>query len=102
MSAGQTNAASTAASFILNIKDGKIWIQHDGTEVGIALELVKQGVPKHDIVLGFHAPFKRQFTEFAIGCLAPDTLGSQGQSQGTDKSVPSDLNRRRGCEYPIS
>lgn len=50
----------------LDIKDGKIWIQHDGTEGGIALELVKHGVPKHDIVLGFHSPFKRQFTEFAV------------------------------------
>ena len=51
----------------LDIKDGKIWIQHDGTEGGIALELVDRGVPKQDIVLGFHSPFKRQFTEFAIG-----------------------------------
>jgi len=51
----------------LDIKDGKIWIQHDGTEGGIALELVERGVPKHDIVLGFHSPFKRQFTEFAVG-----------------------------------
>ncbi|MEO0824067.1 MAG: XisI protein [Cyanobacteria bacterium J06635_15] len=51
----------------LEIKDNKIWIQHDGTEGGIALELVKHGVPKHDIVLAFHSPFKRQFTEFAVG-----------------------------------
>ena len=51
----------------LDIKDGKIWIQHDGTEGGIALELVDHGVPKHDIVLAFHSPFKRQFTEFAVG-----------------------------------
>jgi hypothetical protein len=51
----------------LDIKDGKIWIQHDGTEGGIALELVDRGVPKQDIVLGFHSPFKRQFTEFAVG-----------------------------------
>lgn len=51
----------------LDIKDGKIWIQHDGTEGGIANELVDCGVPKHDIVLGFHSPFKRQFTEFAVG-----------------------------------
>lgn len=51
----------------LDIKDGKIWIQHDGTEGGIANELVAQGVPKQDIVLGFHSPFKRQFTEFAVG-----------------------------------
>jgi hypothetical protein len=51
----------------LDIKDGKIWIQHDGTEGGIALELCDRGVPKQDIVLGFHSPFKRQFTEFALG-----------------------------------
>ncbi|MEL7313461.1 MAG: XisI protein [Cyanobacteria bacterium J06559_3] len=50
----------------LDIKDSKIWIQHDGTEGGIANELVERGVPKHDIVLGFHSPFKRQFTEFAV------------------------------------
>jgi hypothetical protein len=50
----------------LDIKDGKIWIQHDGTEGGIANELVDRGVPKHDIVLGFHSPFKRQFTDFAV------------------------------------
>ncbi|WNZ25193.1 XisI protein [Leptolyngbya sp. NK1-12] len=51
----------------LDIKDGKIWIQHDGTEGGIANELVAKGVPKADIVLRFHSPFKRQFTEFAVG-----------------------------------
>ena len=50
----------------LDIKDGKIWIQYDGTEVGIANELVALGVPKEDIVLAFHEPYKRQFTEFAV------------------------------------
>jgi hypothetical protein len=51
----------------LDIKNEKIWIQHDGTEGGIANELINQGVPKQDIVLAFHSPFKRQFTEFAVG-----------------------------------
>lgn len=51
----------------LDIKNEKIWIQHDGTEGGIANELVAHGVPKEDIVLAFHSPFKRQFTEFAVG-----------------------------------
>ncbi len=51
----------------VDIKNGKIWIQHDGTEGGIADELMDRGVPKHDIVLGFHSPFKRQFTDFAVG-----------------------------------
>lgn len=48
----------------VDIKDNKIWIQRDGTEVGIANELVAHGVPKEDIVLGFYAPYKRQFTDF--------------------------------------
>ncbi len=28
----------------LDIKDGKIWIQHDGTEIGIANQLFEMGV----------------------------------------------------------
>ena len=35
----------------LDIIDNKIWIQQDGTEVGIANELVELGVPKQDIIL---------------------------------------------------
>ncbi|MBL1199774.1 MAG: XisI protein [Nostoc sp. GBBB01] len=50
----------------LDIKNGKIWIQHDGTEEGIANRLVEMGVPKQDIILAFHEPYVRQFTEF--GC----------------------------------
>jgi XisI protein len=53
-------------SLHLDIKDGKIWIQHDGTEVGIATQLLELGVPKDDIVLAFHSPYMRQFTEFAV------------------------------------
>jgi hypothetical protein len=49
----------------IDIKDGKIWIQHDGTEVGVANELVEMDVPKHDIVLAFHPPYKRPYTGFA-------------------------------------
>ena len=50
----------------IDIKDEKIWIQHDGTEVGTANELVELGVPKEDIVLAFHAPSKRPYTGFAV------------------------------------
>ena len=51
----------------IDIKGDKIWIQHDGTEVGIANELVELGAPKKVIVLGFHDPNARHLTEFAIG-----------------------------------
>jgi hypothetical protein len=49
----------------VDIKGGKIWIQHDGTEEGIANRLVALGVPKEHIVLAFHAPYKRPYTGFA-------------------------------------
>ncbi len=50
----------------LDIKNNKIWIQYDGTEDGIADELVALGIPKEDIVLGFHPAYKRQYTGFAV------------------------------------
>jgi hypothetical protein len=60
----------------LDIKDGKIWIQHDGTEVGIANQLVELGVPKQDIVLAFHEPEVRQFTGFSTGESKETSLAS--------------------------
>jgi hypothetical protein len=50
----------------VDIKEGKFWIQQDNTDIGIANELVGLGVPKTDIVLAFHPPYKRPFTEFAV------------------------------------
>ncbi|MFH7027815.1 MAG: XisI protein [Heteroscytonema crispum UTEX LB 1556] len=50
----------------LDIKNEKIWIQWNGTEDDIAAELMEMGVPKQDIVLGFHTPYMRQFTDFAV------------------------------------
>jgi hypothetical protein len=49
----------------VDIKNEKIWIQHNGTELGIADEFIALGVPKEDIVLGFQAPYKRKYTGFA-------------------------------------
>lgn len=50
----------------IDIKDGKVWIQHNGTERLVAEELADMGIPKEHIVLGFHSPFTRQFTDFAV------------------------------------
>ena len=50
----------------LDIKDRKIWLQHNGTESDVAEELVEKGADKKDIVIGFHSPFKRQFTDYAV------------------------------------
>lgn len=49
----------------VRLKDGKFWIEQDLTEEGIATELLREGVPKEDIVLAFHAPELRPLTEFA-------------------------------------
>lgn len=50
----------------IDIKDGKIWVQHNGTERGIAQDLLELGVPKQDIVLAFHSPTRRKYTDFAV------------------------------------
>ncbi len=50
----------------VDIIDGKIWIQYDGTEDGIATDLVENGVPKETIVLGFRPPEVRSYTGFAV------------------------------------
>ena len=57
----------------LDIIRGKIWIQHDGTEGGIATRLVEMGVPKQDIVLAFHEPEVRQYTDFGTGEVMVDS-----------------------------
>ena len=36
-------------------------------EIGIVSDLEALGVPKQDIVLGFHAPYKRNYTDYAVG-----------------------------------
>ncbi len=50
----------------VDIIDGKIWIQYDGTEEGIAKELTAGGVPRDRIVLAFHAPELRRHTPYAV------------------------------------
>lgn len=51
----------------LHIKsDGKIWLLENNTEIPIAQELVNHGIPKTDIVLGFHPPQYRAHTGYAV------------------------------------
>jgi hypothetical protein len=51
----------------LDIIGGKIWIQYDGTNWPVADELIAAGVPREDIVLGFHPASVRPHTGFAVG-----------------------------------
>jgi hypothetical protein len=50
----------------VRLRNGKIWSEEDGTEQGFASKLLEAGVPKDEIVLAFHAPWERQYTEFAV------------------------------------
>ena len=49
----------------IELRDGRIVIQYDGTEGGIADELVRAGIPSQRIVLGFQHPSVRTHTGFA-------------------------------------
>ncbi len=65
--AGWENGRRTYGTLLhLDIINGKIWIQQDGTEQGIANKLVALGVPKECIVLGFKSLQHRQITEFVV------------------------------------
>lgn len=50
----------------VEIIDSTIWIHRDGTEEGIASELLRAGIPKERIVLGFKSPRMRKHTGFAV------------------------------------
>ncbi|MBC8870966.1 MAG: XisI protein [Planctomycetes bacterium] len=50
----------------LRLRDGKVWIEKDGTERGFAVELVEAGIPKEDIVLAFYRPQQRKLTDYAV------------------------------------
>lgn len=49
----------------IDIRDGKLWIQHDATEDGVATDLIAAGVPKDRIVLAFYPIEARRHSEFA-------------------------------------
>lgn len=54
------------ATLYVRIRNGKFWIEEDWTEEGIAAHLLEAGIPKEDIVLAFHSPDMRPYTEFAV------------------------------------
>ena len=66
MNSGWVNGHRIHGSVIhLDIRNGKVYVQYDGTDIGIADELVEAGIPKEDIVLAFKHPGIRQHTGFA-------------------------------------
>ncbi len=49
----------------IDIVDGKLWVQHNGTESAVADELAAVGIPKDRMVLGFRHPSQRSLSKFA-------------------------------------
>jgi XisI protein len=46
--------------------DEKVWIQYDSTSSPVADALLAARIPREAIVLGFHPPELRQYTDFTI------------------------------------
>jgi XisI protein len=53
-------------SIHLDIKNEKIWIQINNTELDIGQDLIEMGIQKEDIVIGFQPPYMRSFSGYAI------------------------------------
>ena len=49
-----------------DIKDGKIWLQQNTTDSDVGEELLAMGIPKEDIILGLHPPYKRPYTNYGV------------------------------------
>jgi hypothetical protein len=51
--------------FHFEIKDGKIWLQENNTDIEVDRELEEMGISKKEIVVGFHHPAMREYSDFA-------------------------------------
>jgi hypothetical protein len=51
----------------IDIRDGKVWIEHNGTDARIGEELIAAGISRNDIVLGFHPVELRPLTSYGVG-----------------------------------
>ena len=50
----------------IDLKDGKVWIQSNATDVDIAEELLEEGLTKEEIVLAMHPLHLRKYTGYAV------------------------------------
>jgi len=52
--------------FHFDIKGDKIWLQENNTDIEVDRELEEMGISKKEIVVGFHHPSMREYSDFAI------------------------------------
>jgi hypothetical protein len=49
-----------------DIKGEKIWLQENNTDIEVDEDLEEFGITKQEIVVGFHHPSMREYSDFAI------------------------------------
>ena len=49
-----------------DIKDGKISLQQNTTDIDVGQELQDMGIHKEDIILGLHPAYKRPYTGYGV------------------------------------
>ncbi|MBE9032671.1 XisI protein [filamentous cyanobacterium LEGE 11480] len=54
-----------ACIFHFDIKGDKIWVQENNTDIEVDKELEALGISKHELVIGFHHPSMREYSEYA-------------------------------------
>jgi XisI protein len=52
--------------FHFDIKDDKIWIQENNTDIEVDQELEEMGISKKEIVVGFHHPSMCEYSDYAV------------------------------------
>ena len=68
MQVGWMNGRRVHGSVIhIDIRDGKVWIEYNGTDARIGEELVAAGIARNDIVLGFQPAELRSLTSYGVG-----------------------------------
>jgi hypothetical protein len=51
--------------FHFDIKGDKIWLQENNTDIEVDKDLEEMGISKKEIVVGFHHPSMREYSDFA-------------------------------------
>lgn len=52
--------------FHFDIIDGKIWLQENNTDLEIDSYLEEMGISPKEIVVGFHPPYVRRYSDYAV------------------------------------
>ncbi len=64
---GWTNSKRVQSIYTyIRLHNNKFWVEEDWTEDGVATNLLDAGISRSDIVLAFHAPEMRTYSEFAV------------------------------------